>query len=173
MISTNVDKPFPVVLMMMSSNGNIFRFIVFLCDPWRGDLMCSLICANKRFRANNRDAGDLRRHLAHYDVTVMQPKYLYLCIANDLSWGNNGIELGRKVYGYVNMFLRFRDIFHGHNFLYMYIYKSYVHGLRSVMICEFGAVQRKNRDLVYRYMYTYVSISWLDSKNHLSQRSLS
>ena len=34
---------------------------------WRGALMFSLICA----WANHRDAGDLRPHPAHYDVTVM------------------------------------------------------------------------------------------------------
>ena len=38
---------------------------------WRGDLMFSLICAWINDWVNNREAGDLRRHLAHYDVTVM------------------------------------------------------------------------------------------------------
>ena len=40
---------------------------------WRGALMSSLICAWTNGWANNRDAGDLRRHRAHYDVTVMRP----------------------------------------------------------------------------------------------------
>ena len=38
---------------------------------WRRALMFSLICAWANGRANTRDAGDLRRHRAHYDVTVM------------------------------------------------------------------------------------------------------
>ena len=38
---------------------------------WRGTLMFSLIYAWTNSWANNRDAGDLRRHRAHYDVTVM------------------------------------------------------------------------------------------------------
>ena len=38
---------------------------------WRGTLMFSLIYAWIKGSANNRDAGDLRRHRAHYDVTVM------------------------------------------------------------------------------------------------------
>ena len=38
---------------------------------WRGALMFSLICAWTNGWANNRDAGDLRRYCAHYDVTVM------------------------------------------------------------------------------------------------------
>ena len=39
--------------------------------PWRRALMFSLICAWTNGWANNREAGDLRRHSAHYDVTVM------------------------------------------------------------------------------------------------------
>ena len=41
-------------------------------DQWRGALMFSFICAWINGRVNNRKAGDLRRHHAHYDVTVMQ-----------------------------------------------------------------------------------------------------
>ena len=38
---------------------------------WRGDLMFSLICARINDWVNNPEAGDLRRRLANYDVTVM------------------------------------------------------------------------------------------------------
>ena len=38
---------------------------------WRGGLMLSWICAWMNGWVNNREAGDLRRHRAHYDVTVM------------------------------------------------------------------------------------------------------
>ena len=38
---------------------------------WRGALMISLICARINGWVNNREAGDLRRHRAHYDVIVM------------------------------------------------------------------------------------------------------
>ena len=41
---------------------------------WRGALMFSLICAWMYGWANNGDAGDLRRHLAHYDVIIMSHK---------------------------------------------------------------------------------------------------
>ena len=70
---------------MTSSNGNIFRvtgpFVRGIHrwpvnfphkGQWRGALMFSLICAWANDWVNNRDAGDLRRHRAHYDVTVMQ-----------------------------------------------------------------------------------------------------
>ena len=39
---------------------------------WRGALMSSLICAWINDWVNNGKAGDLRRHPAHYDVTVME-----------------------------------------------------------------------------------------------------
>ena len=38
---------------------------------WRGVLMFSLICVWINGWVNNREAGDLRRYLAHYDVSVM------------------------------------------------------------------------------------------------------
>ena len=39
---------------------------------WRGALMFSLICAWINGSVNNGEAGDLRRHHAHYDVNVMK-----------------------------------------------------------------------------------------------------
>ena len=39
---------------------------------WRGALMFSLICVWINGWINNREAGDLRRNRAHYDVTVMR-----------------------------------------------------------------------------------------------------
>ena len=38
---------------------------------WRGALMFSLICVWINGSVNNREAGDLRRHRAHYDVIIM------------------------------------------------------------------------------------------------------
>ena len=38
---------------------------------WRGVLMFSLICARMNGWVNNHEAGDLRRHRAHYNVTVL------------------------------------------------------------------------------------------------------
>ena len=65
--------------MMTSSNGNIFRVTGHLCGEftgefkgqWRGALISSLICVRINGWVNNREAGDLRRHRAHYDVIVM------------------------------------------------------------------------------------------------------
>ena len=39
---------------------------------WRGALMFTLICARINGWVKNREAGDLRRYRAHYDVIVMR-----------------------------------------------------------------------------------------------------
>ena len=46
---------------------------------WRGALMFSLICARINGWVNNREAGDLRRHRGHYDVTVMSRYCVCMC----------------------------------------------------------------------------------------------
>ena len=59
--------------MMTSSNGNIFRVTGHLCGEFTGPrcFMFSLICAWINRWVNNREAGDLRRYRAHYDVIEM------------------------------------------------------------------------------------------------------
>ena len=72
-----------MMTMMTSSNGT-FSALLALCagnspvtgefpakGQWRGTLIFSLICARISGWVNNREAGDLRRHRAHYDVIVM------------------------------------------------------------------------------------------------------
>ena len=44
---------------------------------WRGALMVPLICTWTNAWTNNRDAGDLRRNRAHYDVTVKGTKVIH------------------------------------------------------------------------------------------------
>ena len=69
---------------MTSSNWNIFRVTGHLCREFtghrwiprtkaseRGALMFSLICARINGWVSNREADDLRRHRAHYDVIIM------------------------------------------------------------------------------------------------------
>ena len=71
--------------MMTSSNGNILRVTGPLWGEFTGRRWIpltkasdaelwsfSLICALTNGRENNRDTGDLRRHCAHYYVTVMR-----------------------------------------------------------------------------------------------------
>ena len=73
----------PLHDMMTSSNWNIFRVNVLwrgtqrspVNSPskgkWRGALMFSFNCPWTNGWINNSEAGDLKRHLAHYDVIVM------------------------------------------------------------------------------------------------------
>ena len=84
--------------MMTSSNGNIFRVTGPLCGEFTGprwipltkasdaEPWCSLWSAPWiNGWVNNREAGDLRRHRAHYDVFVMQRRRISWG-ASDLSW---------------------------------------------------------------------------------------
>ena len=63
--------------MMTSSNGNIFRVTGHLCGEsphkgqWCGAVVFSLICVWINGWVNNREAGDLRRYPANYNVSVM------------------------------------------------------------------------------------------------------
>ena len=49
---------------------------------WRGALMFSLICAWINDKVNSREAGDLRRYRAHYDVIVMEYNTSNICSRN-------------------------------------------------------------------------------------------
>ena len=62
---------------------------------WRGALMFSLICAWRNDWVNNREAGDLRRHRAHYDVTVMWllvQKLVFLVERKKSSWQGSSLS---------------------------------------------------------------------------------
>ena len=72
------------VSMMTSWKMETFSALLAICagnsrspvksphkGQWRGTLMFSLICVWKNVWVNTWDAGDLRRHRTHYDVTVM------------------------------------------------------------------------------------------------------
>ena len=74
--------------MMTSSNENIFHVTgtlwgesighrwIPLKNDIHAELWCFFICAWTNGWTNNRDAGDLRRHHAHYDVTVTETGYV-------------------------------------------------------------------------------------------------
>ena len=73
---------------------------------WRGALMFSLICVLINDWVNNREAGDLRRYRAHYDVIVMKLAFIYCSIAHRASHQNNGI----KCDALENLFFDWSDI---------------------------------------------------------------
>ena len=88
-------------------------------DQWRGALMFSLICAWTNGWVNNQDAGDLRRHRFHYDVTVMWCRIVIQCgmfrafnvsllsnfelvkrvkLGGSVLYGRNGLKFGTLLY---------------------------------------------------------------------------
>ena len=73
---------------------------------WRGALMFSLICVWINDWVNNREAGDLRRYRAHYDVIVMENKRFALrdncrhTMLHDCKWG-----LSIRTYVYVEFII--------------------------------------------------------------------
>ena len=73
----HIGWPHRVFNIMTSSNGNIFhvtghrwRLNSPRKDQWHEALMFSLICAWINCGVKNSQAGDFRRHRAHYDVTA-------------------------------------------------------------------------------------------------------
>ena len=67
----------------------------------RGALMFSLICARINGWVNNREAGDLRRHRAHYDVTIMDVN-LGFTLMNYATVHPQLIEAEWRKYAWVN-----------------------------------------------------------------------
>ena len=100
-------------------NGNIFRVTGPLWGEFTGHrwiphtkasdaerLMFSLICVWINSGVNNREAGDLRRHCAHYDVIVMvstAPRQKYDKYAN----ANNKVFSVYKSQQYCHIFCIF------------------------------------------------------------------
>ena len=68
---------------------------------WRWAFMFSLICARIIDWVNNREAGDLRRRRAHYDVTVMSCS-LQICCSETVKWHCGG---GRHELGHVSLWV--------------------------------------------------------------------
>ena len=59
---------------------------------WRGALMFSLIGAWINDWVNNREAGDMRRNRAHYDVIVMRNEWTLISLVNIYIFVNKILE---------------------------------------------------------------------------------
>ena len=88
---------------------------------WRGAFMISLICARINGWVNNGKAGDLRRHRAHYDVTVMFSESVrrHLLakrhkIAQIISTNNTSAILRNSgsIHDFIKLFVTWRYIMH-------------------------------------------------------------
>ena len=64
-------ETFSALLAICAGNSPVTGEIPTQIPTWRGALIFSLICAWINGWVNNGEAGDLRCHRAHYDVTVM------------------------------------------------------------------------------------------------------
>ena len=85
-ITNNILYHYKPKMSWLRHHMQTFSALLAICagnSPVNGEfpatLMFSLICAWINGWINNGEAGDLRRHLAHYDVTVMMS--LWRCVA--------------------------------------------------------------------------------------------
>ena len=78
----------------------------------RGALMFSLICAWINGWVNNREAGDLRRHRAHYDVIVT-------VMSTWVSWKHTAPSIHFTTRCFTSYY--YFDLFHVVAYVYMYI----------------------------------------------------
>ena len=88
---------------------------------WRGALIFSLICVWINGWVNNREAGDLRRYRAHYDVTVMltafrSTKYDTVTVIWPLSWRDCFTH-----YGFMTISKRVTLVIFFFSFLFRYL----------------------------------------------------
>ena len=82
-------------------------------------LMFSLICAWINAWVNNREAGDLRRHRAHYDAIVM---ILCMRLNND----SHGYHYARRYcYRYVFISIRFKKHSYNDHFIFVFRMNTY------------------------------------------------
>ena len=99
MINNTHIKPYTQLLISTLFHDDVIKWKYFprywssVClvnspnkGQWREALMFSLICAWTNVWANRRDAGELRRHRHHCDVTVMLNKTLHVTGAGVSMW---------------------------------------------------------------------------------------
>ena len=73
---------------------------------WRGALLFSLICVWINGWVNNCEAGDLRRHLAHYDVIVMCLELPEMAVGQPYLWAKVARQTYILKFGQQTFFLR-------------------------------------------------------------------
>ena len=82
---------------------------------WRGALMFSLICVWINGGINNREAGNLRRYRAHYDVTVMLLGISGVVVFSQRTWK---YDFSISAHSWINVI---------YIYIYTYIYISDIH----------------------------------------------
>ena len=85
---------------------------------WRGALMISLICVWINDWLTNREAGDLRRYRAHYDVIVMQwfigSRGRHMVLWNLVNIDSDNFLLSDDIKQLLKLMLTYRVMWHSH-----------------------------------------------------------
>ena len=105
---------------------------------WRGALIFSLICAWINGWVNNREAGDLRRHRARYDVIVMV--WLnWACTAHPATTQQNlsDINQNRIVYWRITLNLSY------YTFYFIYVRVLYISSHSGMPWVDLSSRQQK------------------------------
>ena len=135
---------------------------------WVGALMFSLICGWINGWVNNREVGDLRRHRAHYDVTVMDRQDFprFQCedkFRRDISI-TTAPELGLLIYD--GVFLSITLFIQVINKMYNTRSKTGVTGSNTSMCCQINhtLIKLHARNMIWNvYIVLWFSIaSFLD-----------
>ena len=130
-------------------------------SQWRWVLMFSLICSWINVWANHNDAGDLRRHRTHYDVTIMT-------FDNAVCWGWHYVILSCPTVGCYEVLVE----------TYRIMSKFYIAGVLLPVIWVFLCCFRKRHayiDAVYELshlwnaMATYVTFVPINQTAFLSK----
>ena len=160
--------------MTTSSNGNIFRVNGLLCgeftghrwiprkraSEWRGAFMFSLICAWLKGWVNNREAGDLRRHQAHYDVIVMwiiSLHHLHRAILKKS--GGNQFHLEKNIYFQtLNYPICIVTWFALRQLLPKFVFVEIVISLTNISLLYLYHFHNSRRNKVLMYLYNVLAL---------------
>ena len=123
---------------------------------WRWALMFSLICARINGWENNREAGDLRRIRAHYDVIVMVIDVTYTYGDQDSGEVMDAV-INSLALGYVAMIKNVTDQAHGHffwhysqvNVTWQHCFRYYKSLPEPMMTQIFGAIWHHHATMGY------------------------
>ena len=121
MMESNQMETFFKELAIWASTWGIHRSPVNSLHKgqWRGALMYYLICAWINGGVNSREAGDLRRHCTHFDVTVIT------------DWADHTLVPTANTEALLMDHTNWQ-----HNFLFIFCGPNYK--LQSILTCCFG-----------------------------------
>ena len=144
--------------MMTSAYGKMFTLLAFCGRNHRspgnsphkaqrpGALMCSLICGWINDWENNRDAGDLRHHRAHHDVTVMITSHPVgqTIVLQRRHNERDDVSNHQRLHYLLNRFYSFAIFGHRNGYIVILTKSSSLTALQVVKMTTSGGVSDKN-----------------------------